>query len=311
MIKNWGTIDIETLHENTKLTPYCISLIWGKEKILFYGRQANDQFLDKLFEIAEKNRINRRKKIKLFSHNLTFDGSIIIQNLPNNIQFDGLFYKGSIYSLELIKGNLSIKLMCSYKFFPTRLEAGHKLLNIKKKGSINFNEINWDNIYEKKEEIEKYCENDAILAKEIIKKFDKIMIDLKFNWDEKCYSLPSAAFKIFKEKFNTKEISLSLEREDDALFRAAYYGGRCEVFGNPYKQKEQIYHFDFKGMYSQCMLEKVNYGKFKLIREIDKITNNGFFSIDFESDLEIPVLPQHTSENGKLMFLNGNGSGLY
>ena len=71
--------------------------------------------------------------------------------------------------------------MCSYKFFPAKLESGYKLLNIKKKGIINFNEINWGNIYEKRGEIEEYCKNDAILAKEIIKKFDRIMIDLKFK----------------------------------------------------------------------------------------------------------------------------------
>jgi hypothetical protein len=86
----------------------------------------------------------------------------------------------------------------------------------------------------------------------------------------------------------------------------AYYGGRCEVYGNPYNS-DFIFHYDFTGMYAQCMKEKIGFGEFT-VREHDfNITRPGFYYIEFNSNMEIPVLPIHdTLDNNKLIFANGN-----
>lgn len=97
----------------------------------------------------------------------------------------------------------------------------------------------------------------------------------------------------------------------DNLVRPAYYGGRCEVYGNPYED-EKIFHFDFSGMYGLCMQEKFPHGKYKIIENDFNLEIPGFYCIEFYSnDLYIPVLPHHRLKNNKLMFTNGYGDNVY
>lgn len=96
--------------------------------------------------------------------------------------------------------------------------------------------------------------------------------------------------------------------ENDCIFRRSYFGGRCEIFGNSYDD-EMIYHFDFKGMYSQIMFEDFPIGDFQY-KEPFEIKNIGFYFVTVFSNMIIPVLP-YRSPDGKLIFPNGTFSGLY
>jgi hypothetical protein len=138
---------------------------------------------------------------------------------------------------------------------------------------------------------------------------NKILEDLNINIS-KSYSAPSLSLKIFKEKFNTKNIKLTQNNFIDNFIRDSYFGGRCEVYGNPY-DNEFIYHFDFSGMYAQCMKEKFCYGKYKFNTNCKSIENPGFYYIEFYSNTDIPVLPHHNIKNGKLFFTNGEIKGIY
>ena len=91
--------------------------------------------------------------------------------------------------------------------------------------------------------------------------------------------------------------------------RKSYFGGRCEVFGNPFKN-EKTHYFDFSGMYEQCMLQKFPIGDGFFKYENLSYKKIGFHCIKFKSDMEYPVLPHH-SENGKLIFSNGYFIGCY
>ena len=136
----------------------------------------------------------------------------------------------------------------------------------------------------------------------------------KFNIDlikNNIYSASGLSFNIFFNNFNNNKISIKYNKEVDYLIRPSYYGGRCETFGN-IKDNEQIYHFDFSGMYAQCMLEKFPFGKNKIkFSELD-INKPGFYRIKYESkDMHIPILPHHDINNHKLMFTNGVNEGTY
>jgi hypothetical protein len=122
--------------------------------------------------------------------------------------------------------------------------------------------------------------------------------------------LPGISLKIFENKFNKFKIKIQSNLEDDFLFRSAYFGGRCEVFGNP-KKGEKIYHFDFTGMYAQIMLQNFNYGEYRIINKPNNIKANGFHFIEGFSNTDIPVLPHHSNKNNKLLFSNGYIKGLY
>ena len=98
------------------------------------------------------------------------------------------------------------------------------------------------------------------------------------------------------------------------MLRPAYFGGRCEVIGNIF-QDEYLYHFDFKGMYGQCMQQNFCFGSYKLKSlESDStdFSTPGFYSIKFKSiGFHLPILPHHHLANQKLLFTNGVIRGIY
>jgi hypothetical protein len=84
------------------------------------------------------------------------------------------------------------------------------------------------------------------------------------------------ALKIFEKRFNNNKIKLSYQYFVDKMARSSYYGGRCEVYGNP-KKDEKIYHFDFTGMYAQCMMEKFPFGKHYFNENPNDINKPGIY----------------------------------
>jgi hypothetical protein len=88
-------------------------------------------------------------------------------------------------------------------------------------------------------------------------------------------------------------------------FNMAYYGGRCEIFGNPYK-KEKIYYYDFFSMYPSVMRKSYPITPGKLEKNPKEI-KYGFYLITFISNNKIPVMP--IRKNSKLYFLNGKIKG--
>ena len=155
-----------------------------------------------------------------------------------------------------------------------------------------------------------YCYNDVIITLNFLKNLKDILKIFKIKL-ESVNSAPSLALKIFEKKFNNNKIKLTFNSVIDRIARNSYYGGRCEVYGNP-KPEEQIFHFDFTGMYAQCMSEKFPYGEYKLSLNSKNISKPGIYWIEYESiDMNIPVLPHHRLKDGKLMFTNGKFIGAF
>jgi hypothetical protein len=92
------------------------------------------------------------------------------------------------------------------------------------------------------------------------------------------------------------------------MIRNAYFGGRCEVFGNAYDD-ELIYHYDFNSMYTNMLRLEYPYGEFYKKRDVSEI-KYGFYNVSVASDLPLPILP-YKNKDGKLIFPNGNFSGTY
>jgi hypothetical protein len=86
------------------------------------------------------------------------------------------------------------------------------------------------------------------------------------------------------------------------VVRKAYLGGRCEVFGNS-REEEKVLHFDFSGMYGQCMEENLPYGmmKYQVITN-NKIEKEGFYYVEIFYLSRIPILP---TKEEKLYFKEG------
>lgn len=126
---------------------------------------------------------------------------------------------------------------------------------------------------------------------------------------------------IFKHNFNSQDLEIESSKEVDALFRQAYFGGRCEVFGNTTSPEDHIVHYDFTSMYGQVMNEAFPVGPFNREERDLTLSNPGFYFATLNSiNILIPVLPHRVKEEGLcaeftqprgVIFPNGEFEGLY
>ena len=165
------------------------------------------------------------------------------------------------------------------------------------------------NFFNFKEYSIKYCSRDVLITSSFMSNIQKIVKSFDINI-KKIYSAPSLSLKIFDKKYNNNKVSIKYNTFLDDQIRDSYFGGRCEVYGNPYEE-EKIYHFDFSGMYGSCMKEKFCFGKYKINKECIKVEKPGFYFIEYYSEMSIPVLPHHRINDKKLVFTNGNLKGIY
>jgi hypothetical protein len=148
----------------------------------------------------------------------------------------------------------------------------------------------------------------VVLTQKIIKNLFAITDLENKNLKKNSLSSPSMAHKLFYLKYNKYNIEKNIKLSHDNFIRKSYFGGRCEVYGNP-QNNETIKYFDFSGMYAQCMLETFHLGEANYTNP-KEIKEPGFYNIDYESNIDyLPVLPTHY--NSKLMFVNGRGNGTF
>lgn len=148
------------------------------------------------------------------------------------------------------------------------------------------------------------CLNSAILLYKIIFIFLDNIKNLSLDLIKHSYSISSYSINYYFLKYN--KIEKKLPKNLDDIIRNSYYGGRCEVFGNS-RVGERVFHFDFRGMYSICMKEKLPAKNF-YYAEPSNFSKPGFYKISFSSKLLIPILPVR---DDLLYFPNGCYEGVY
>lgn len=316
-------MDLETYGKDNEVIPYCVCILLKKEKICVYRENKNESLLDKVIKEFKK----RKTYETFYVHNLTFDGMVIIKDISKgkDVEFKVMVFKGNIYELEIWSSDFRIKIKCSYKLMPISLKKIGLLLkeNLEKLefphefvSEVNYNNYvgkhplyedleNWD----LRKECIRYCFRDCEIVKAMLK---KIFYNDKVRRSSEARSISGLALSVFKKEFNEERIETRLKIKDDREIRKAYFGGRCEVFGNK-KEKEKVFHFDFTGMYSSVMKEDFCYGQIKTIKnpESVEIEKEGFYEVTVVSkDMDIPVLPIK-NEEGRLIFPNGKWRGSY
>lgn len=327
--------DIETyVDKNTGyFIPFCCCFkINNLHYSFYYDEKKPNVILDSINFIIENF-----EGCIIYVHNINFDGFLIIDEISKTeIEIDCLIREMNIYRIVLKNKNKKFEFRCSYKIIPDSLKNIAKSFNIGKKdifphkfsskenmfykGTIPSSEffltledyLNFKqekDIFDFKEECIKYCKNDVIITSEFMKIISAIVKE--FNIDiSNCYSAPSLSLKIFIKNFNKNRISLNLKNKIDLSIRKSYFGGKCEVYGNP-EWGEFIHYFDFSGMYGQCMEQKFPYGKIEIDNNPKDFKKIGFYFIEYESNMEYPILPHKSILDGKLLFTNGKDRGIF
>lgn len=339
-----GAYDIETfLNEDNKMIPYCVCFYINNKTYSYYYNESYNIILKSIESIFYI--MKNENYFCFYIHEINFDGILILEALSSTkiYQIETFLKKMNIYSLIIIYKDKKIEFKCSYKIIPSSLKNISKSFNLLEKlpfpykfskynnlfyigivceskffnSEEDYNDfINSEyyksNIFNFKEYSIIYCKRDTIITYEAIKNILTIINKLSLNIPLKnVYSAPSLSIKIFIKKFNNNKIKIKQNNLLDRIIRPSYFGGRCEIYGNPY-DGEHIFHFDFKGMYAQCMNEKFCFGKIKYVYNNIDVNKPGFYYIKaFSKNLNIPVLPHHNCINNKLMFTNGEVSGIY
>lgn len=321
-------MDIETIWDKEIAKPICIAISCN-DKIHFKCVNINEIDTNQILNFLLKKCSS--KKI-YYVHNLTFEIFVFLKSLiENKIKFKIISNNKTVYAAEIWIGKKKISLRCSYKLTMLSLKNLAKLANIEDKGIFPYKILNRDlkeytrlkkNMFNNEKDylsfiekytkeintyevLKEYCINDVNITKKSIINYWKIIEEGGLSYNKKI--LTAAKLSIENYFNNNFIIKKKIKIKYDRIVRKAYYGGRTEVFGNPYKD-EILLHFDWNGMYAQCMSEKVLGGEIFESNIIIDINVPGFYWIEFEQDLNIPVLP---IKKEKLIFANGRFEGWY
>lgn len=330
-----NSYDIETFKKNGLYVPYCVCFILNNKNYSLYYNNSDDIISDSINIIFN----NISKETIIYVHNIKFDSAFIINSISKNNKYriNCVAENKQVYALTLKYKKKQVTFRCSYKLLPLSLESIANGFNINKKIDYPYEFVNdgcifWENTidlhyfktlegknyYDKFSNLKSftinYCLNDCHITKNFVKIiYNVFKKELKINiLNKNILSAPSLSYYIFYKKFNCKKIDKKIKKEAELYIRESYFGGRCEVFGNALKH-EKVYHFDFSGMYGLCMKEKNVYGEPSFhynVKNLNKLAP-GFYNIDWESNLELPVLPHHNMITNKLLFTNGRGNGTY
>jgi hypothetical protein len=328
-----NVMDVETYVDKNSIIAYCICYIINNEKKKIWLENNNNNIWKVFFESICADNID--EEIIFYTHNINYDGYVLIGYLKEtNITFDWFSRDLNLYWIKIWYMKNTIIIRCSYKIISLSVAKLGKIINYEKTvfphKFVNENNLNYVgdiptaeffNSIEDYNEFKKqhiffnlkkiaisYCMKDVeIVHINLIKLIDIIKIYDK-NVIQKSYSFSSISYKIFSKKYDKWEINKHNPKIFDYNYiKNSYFGGRCEVFGNPI-EKEIIHYFDFTGMYSQCMLQKFPIGKGKISEKNLNINNLGFHTIKFKCNHYLPALP---FKSNKLLFPNGIITGTY
>lgn len=321
-----GALDIETFTLLDSIEVYCICYTSNNKTHTFYYND-DDVFLKFLKSLIDT-------QYCFWVHNLTFDALILLKHIDKNCTNVTWFSKNyTIYWIKFKFKDISVELRCFYKFLPLPLNTlATKILNKEKltfpykilnKDFLNIkiwkpnvSDFNTSGEYETfikknstssidiKTYLINYCKNDVMLLDELLNKFINSLKNKNIKLLKHSYSISSYSVNYCINKYNN--FQKKLPKNIEYIIRESYFGGRCEVFGNAL-ENEYTYHFDFRGMYSLCMKERLPTYNFRY-EEVNDINKPGFYKITFTSNLDIPILPIKTD---LLYFPNGQYTGIY
>ena len=308
--------NIETIESNNKLIPICLSFSDDLHyNNIWFETNKND---DVLFFILNNFKHNKY----YYTYNLLFNFLLLINSINRNrITFNWVFIDYKLYEVILNYNNNKICLRCAYKLIPFALDKFYPIFSLTQKlffpyeiqktwdSEINCSQFKLINKIYYNLTIKDYYilyskTNIKILYEGLLNFFNNLKF-LNIYFSKKNLSCGSISFNFYLKKFN--KINLNIPISQKNIFEQAYFGGKCEVYGNKQKN-EKILHFDFSGMYYTCMKEKLPYGDFYSKNDNFNLNEPGYYHIEIIYKNKYPILPL---KSDKLYFKEGHICGWF
>lgn len=308
--------NFETIEINNKPQILCFSYSCNNVyHNIWYDEFKNKEFI---FNFLEKLNSNTY----YYTHNLLYNFLLIIKSLIKfQISYKWIFIDYKLYEVIIFFKNKKIYLRCSHKllpfsmskFFPIftniqKMYTPNELLEYWEPNTLCTNIKNINIIYKNlnyKQYLDIITKNNLSLLHESILNFIQNLTHLNITFSKKNLSCSSIAFNFYLKRFN--KINFDLPKNQKNIFEQAYFGGKCEVYGNQ-KLNEKVLHFDFSGMYYNCMKEVLPFGEFKFKDTNFNLEEYGFYYIDINYKNKYPILP---IKEDKLYFKEGRISGWF
>lgn len=350
---------IEIIPSKEDMSAVIIGIFWKNKDIKIFG--PTDTVINFKSFIKKKGK-NKKKIITFYTQELDFIITTLIKINESEIEEIRYFLtKNSIYYIKIKIADTWVLIKNLEKFYPKLLKeeeenwknkyypgTKEKCVSIgnyviskeKKEEQIKLLEIlrpKWiENITPTKdffknneeqwlrpeEEIPEKIKAKLEKSKKIMKELDFILSQINSSWYYS-YSLSSVSIQTFYKSYNNFAIKIETSAEWDEKLRPSYFGGRCEVFGNPNTELERIYHFDFENMYGNIMQNDFPTGELRFVKNITNLEFPGFYFVTVNSsEMKIPILPHKSNiekeENiwdeswkKEMLFTNGKFEGLY
>jgi hypothetical protein len=311
--KTFNILDIFIVkQEFTKDELVYIQLKYKNANMCFKDEVSFEKFIQFLKKSAKPN-----KTEVIFAYNLSFFFLSLLRYKPDikdNFYINSFLENCTTYyfSLELKTINAKFVFKCASKFLPeTSITASDK------NTYTNFGRyIITEKITNIEINVPRLINHRVHLLNSELQQIDKFIFPFYKKWIHYSYSLSSVAINIYKFNFMCIPIKLENSLAEDERFRIAFYGGRCEVFGNRKSTNEQIFHFDFRSMYGEIMKGDFPQSNYVIENAPLSINKPGFYYVKLLSmDEHLPVLPHRSMDETEkyrgVLYTNGTFEGLY
>lgn len=304
--------DLETYVEGGLQVPYALGVAWldRQEKtnyLSWWGPSCVERFFDWLSG-------GQLDEYTLFGHNAgKFDVPLLFSQYlateRSEFNISGLTeLNGRVISMRIQYEEYHMKLLDSFCFLPQSLDSLTKEFKVKHQkltGSVDHEAINKTNVREWHDTVKPYLENDCIGLLEVMREYQSIVLS-DFDIDIRdCCTAASLARTIYFTHYYRPQVAPlhKLKLEADLFIRAAYFGGRCEVFYRG-QYTEPTWYYDFTSLYPYVMskfplpvgrpvsvYEPEDFERLGLVSD-GVLKGFGFFEVDVVS-VDTDQLPLH------------------
>lgn len=241
--------------------------------------------------------------------------------MSNNIKYSWIFLNYNLYEVKIYYSNKIIILRCSHKLIPFSIDHFFPTFSNNKKlyfpyeiltswnpnilcSQFNLIEYQYKNLTIN-EYMKCYIKQNVLILNEGLNNFFFYLKKINIPFSKKNLSCSSISFNFYLKFFN--KINFNLKNNIKSIAEQAYFGGKCEVYGNS-RLNEKILHFDFSSMYFHCMQEELPFDEFYFKDTNLNLNEPGFYYINIEYYHKFPVLP---IKSDKLYFKEGVISGWF
>lgn len=350
LTNNFITLDIETyINKNKVLIPFCISIYDGKKETSFFitdFKNSEDLILFALKSIM----IRKYNGYKVYIHNMAkFDIIFLFKYLVKVGSVQPVIQNGRIISIDLNYGEnnqYSLQFRDSYLILLGSLNKLCKSFKVETLKSVfpylfvNENNLNYfgpvpdfkyfdnkitleeynkyksefNNNWNLKDELIKYCIKDSVGLHQVISKFAEMIFSLFQRNIHHYPTLPSLAFGIFRSNFMPENLIPQISGKIGLDIRQSYTGGAVDVYIPENKKGNEVYCYDVNSLYPSVMSDNLmpvgNPTYFEgNIRAIDAEAFGFFFcNIITPNNLKHPIIQTHVKTSNGLRTIAPLGS---